>query len=1137
LQEIADKLQEKPLGAPLLLLVPEQATFQSERALVTFPGVGASLRAQAVSFSGLYRLLATERAFPKLPRLDEQGRAMLLTACVREKLADLRLLNNVAANVSFVDSLARTLVEFEQYKILPEQLCRAAEQVEDELLAAKLADLALIYQDYLQVIEGGFRDQGVMMNELAEAAADSELLQGAEIWLDGFLDFNPSQLAVLRAILPKAAAVNICLCLPDRGAARIFTGQRTLRHMFMQLARELGADVEIVKLTANFRMQDNPELSAVESAFSAGRFGSAGIPELAAKAPRNIHIVAAADVRSEAVLAARIISRLCREDGYKFREIAVITRNLADYQLALENAFRDFEIPYFMDMGQDVSKHPLVKLVSTALAVLAENWATPSVLAYLKSGLTPISAEEADVLENYALRVGLKYSMWRKAGNFRRGSAEELPLINEIAARALKPLLHLQEKLKKSENVAAYAEGVLEFLQELGVEQHLNDWANRAISGKELRLADAHRQILPKVEQLLHQLADFLGDMPADARRFAELWQEGAARLQLSSIPPSDNEVKIAEINRSRLPEIRASIVLGMNEGSLPAVASEDGLLGSSEREKLAGLGLELGIGGRQKQFLEDYLVYIALTRSSEQLFLSYAETATDGSAKASSPVLADLRQVFPLLQVVREEELPLSDFLGGDRLLLSGLAAHLAGLKDGEQAATKTQNADEFWRETCRELQREGRMSAELAVLQQGLGYTVDRAPLDKHRLNSLYDNLGQTSVSRLERFNSCPCQYYAAYGLDLQPRAEFKLQTADIGSLYHYILAEVMQKLVQANCDWAAVTVDELEPLILQAVKEFSEAGEVISLADILADSGKNSYVEQKIISVVSQTLLDMAANLASGSFRPLALELSFGMGGRSKLEPISIELDDGRKIRLRGQIDRVDSAQGTGAEFVRIIDYKMRNKTLKAADIFYGLNWQLPFYLDALLQNGKKHGRNFKPAGMFYVPVQEIIKNVKSLEEEGAALRLQGLAILDMEALVLAERDFEPGSHAKTMQVHLKKDCTYGRGTQGLTMSEYAFMQDSLRKMAKERLDEILGGEIRQRPIIRGGKPICEYCDYYAMCAVDLAVDMDGCVVEDLSKDEVLRRLADKYDDKLTNKLIGKAAEKSEINGEVE
>ncbi|MCX4266888.1 MAG: hypothetical protein OSJ64_08860, partial [Firmicutes bacterium] len=84
---------------------------------------------------------------------------------------------------------------------------------------------------------------------------------------------------------------------------------------------------------------------------------------------------------------------------------------------------------------------------------------------------------------------------------------------------------------------------------------------------------------------------------------FAELWQEGTARLQLSSIPPSANEVNVAEVSRSRLPEIRAAIVLGLNEGELPAVLAEDGLLGSLDRAQLAGLPepLELAAGPRER--------------------------------------------------------------------------------------------------------------------------------------------------------------------------------------------------------------------------------------------------------------------------------------------------------------------------------------------------------------------------------------------------------------------------------------------------------------------------------------------------------------------------------------------------------
>ena len=1111
LAEIAQKLREQPLGAPLLLLVPEQATFESERALVNYPGVGASLRAQAVGFSGLYRWLAAERSSPKLPWLDEQGRAMLLAACVQQNLDKLQLLKPAARNVGFVDLLARTLVEFEQYNILPEDLQQAAENLsgaDEDLLTGKLADLALLYREYLWLIEGGFRDRGVMMRELAEAAAEAEILHGAELWVDGFMDMNPSQMAVMRQIMPKAKAVNLCLCLPDAGAERIFGGQRRLRHQFVQLAKELGAEIEIVRLKANHRPK-NEELAAVEVCFAAGRFA-----EKTSAKPQYIHLASAGDVREEAELAARTIVQLCREKNYKFRDIAVITRNLSDYRLALENVFRDFGVPYFLDMGRDVSQHPLVKLPTEVLAVLTDwqngNSGTASVLAYLKCGLAPIAAEEADVLENYVLRVGIKGGMWRQAGSWRRGRAAELGNMNRLGQQALRPLLDLANELQGAGRMRDFAEGLLQFLTALQVDKQMAEWAVRAVQQGDLTAAEAHRQIWPKVELLLRQMADFLGDMPADAYRFAEIWREGVARLSLSSIPPAANQVNVVEVSRSRLPEVRATLVLGLAEGSMPAVAEESGLLGSADRERLAGLGVELAAGGRERQFLEDYLLYVAMTRSSEELYLSFPRAAADGAAKNPSPVVADLQRIFPALQAEKGEKLAVPYLLGGDRALLAALAGHLTALRDGELMPTAE---DDFWRLTCRELNEQKRLQAGLAVLQSGLQYQVDKTPLDKRRLLGLYPNRGYTSVSRLERFNNCPCQYYAGYGLGLEPREEFKLQMMDVGNLYHYILAEVMSKLVAADCDWAALDEEKIKPLISEALQVFVTAG----LADILADSGRNRYAAQKVTQVVTRILLDMAGNLAAGSFRPLGLELSFGdeQGGKS-LRPLAIMLSNGHKVKLRGQIDRVDVARGAGGDYLRIIDYKMQDKTLHLADIYYGLNWQLPLYLQALLQNAEDTGRKALPAGMFYVPVQEIIKSVKSGEDEGAAVKLQGLAILDMEALVLAERDLEAGQHAKTMQVHIKKDNTFGSMTLGLTPTEFDFMQNCLLAEAGEKLDSIMRGEIAQQPVAPNGRPICEYCDYYALCAVDLAVEPQICPLEKLSKDEVLRRLALKYGD---------------------
>ena len=50
LEEIRSELRIKPWGAPMILLVPEQATYHMEVTLANTPDLGGSLRAQVLSF-------------------------------------------------------------------------------------------------------------------------------------------------------------------------------------------------------------------------------------------------------------------------------------------------------------------------------------------------------------------------------------------------------------------------------------------------------------------------------------------------------------------------------------------------------------------------------------------------------------------------------------------------------------------------------------------------------------------------------------------------------------------------------------------------------------------------------------------------------------------------------------------------------------------------------------------------------------------------------------------------------------------------------------------------------------------------------------------------------------------------------
>src|SRR5262245_12441889 len=91
LQEIRQELAAASDGPPLLLLVPEQATYQMDRALLSgLPG-GASTRARVVSFRRLTFQLISEMGGLDRRLIQDLGRQMLVHALLRRRSRDLKL--------------------------------------------------------------------------------------------------------------------------------------------------------------------------------------------------------------------------------------------------------------------------------------------------------------------------------------------------------------------------------------------------------------------------------------------------------------------------------------------------------------------------------------------------------------------------------------------------------------------------------------------------------------------------------------------------------------------------------------------------------------------------------------------------------------------------------------------------------------------------------------------------------------------------------------------------------------------------------------------------------------------------------------------------------------------------------------
>jgi ATP-dependent helicase/nuclease subunit B len=128
--------------------------------------------------------------------------------------------------------------------------------------------------------------------------------------------------------------------------------------------------------------------------------------------PQNIKLFKALNKYSEIENVASDIVRICRDKGFRFKDIAVVTGDLDGYQSIIKAVFNEYNIPCFIDKKRDIDDNPIIVLIISAVEIISKNWSYESVFRYLKTGLLDIENEDIDVLENYVLENGIKGNKW-----------------------------------------------------------------------------------------------------------------------------------------------------------------------------------------------------------------------------------------------------------------------------------------------------------------------------------------------------------------------------------------------------------------------------------------------------------------------------------------------------------------------------------------------------------------------------------------------------------------------------------------------------------------------------------------------------------------------------------------------------
>jgi len=1110
LEEARAELRRDPAGPPLLYLAPKQATFQIERQLLDDPGLPGFTRLQITSPDRLAADTLVESG-SELRLLSEEGRVMVLRALLSQHHAALKVFRSTARLTGFARRLSVTIRDCRRYQLSPAKLRQGADEA-DPGLAGKLGDCALLlehYEDWL--LDHGLQDPDVLMDAATEVVrawptprSDAGPTRIHRVWLDGFAEMTPQELAFLGALLPYSARSTLAFCLPNIPVSEQpgFNPWTLVAGAYASLVNRLqhqpGLQVSVEHFSADAahsRFAHSPMLAHLEKHWSrplpfrrqkaegGGRNGTVDgrSAEVCTPLPTSeIRIVACPHPEAEAIVAAREILDHVHAGG-RFRETAVLVRSLGPYHAVLQRVLRRYEIPFFLDRRESVAHHPLAELTRYILRTLAYHWQHEDWFGALKTGLFPAGAEEVDLLENEALAHGWEGARWLQPLEI-EDNPRLAQQLEAVRWRVLLPLSDLQRALANGPDSSSPTgevlnRGLLEFWQNLGVAEQLESWSKLAAVNS--RYPAVHAAVWEQMQAWVENLALAFSDQALSLREWLPVVESGLSGLTVGVIPPALDQVLVGAVDRSRNPNLKRVVVVGVHESGFPASPSRSGLLTEAEHRELESLGARLGTDSRLQLAHERYYGYIAFTRSSSSLVITWSERDSEDRSQLPSPFIAHLGRLFPELTLERFIDTgPLTDARHSCELWPAVLTSLRAGAVAGGSLAGLVCPAGGGMRQR---LER-------LAAYQAAPSLSEDTAA-------RLYGPVLRGSVSALEKFAACPFRFFVAQGLRAEERKIFVADAREQGSFQHEILARFHQQLTSEGRRWRDLTAAEARERIRRLAEETAQ-----DYHEGLFRSAPGAAFTARALAAALEDFVAVTVDwMSSYAFNPATVELGFGLGPDS-LPAWTLQLDHDRRLEFRGKIDRIDIVQPDpeACPLAVVLDYKSGQQLLDALLVENGIQLQLLAYLAVvrtLPAIATSLGyRELGPAGVFYVTLRG---NLPRESHRRAALadsearrraayqhrgryRIETLPWLDAGA---------PDQPSGQFHYRFNKDGRPDARSKDLLSTEALNgLLDSVEHHLRSMGERILSGDIRIDPYQHGQAKACDRCDYRSVCRID-------------------------------------------------
>ena len=1120
-----------------LIIVPDQFTMQTQKDVVRMHPSHAIMNIDVLSFGRLSHRVLEETSKSSFSVLDDVGKSLVLRR-VADILGDrLPIIGGNMHKLGYIDEVKSIISEFMQYGIGDDSLKLLEEKSSSKAaLNSKIKDLRLLYSEFLRYIQGKFITTEETLDILCKAIPQSSLLKDCVIVFDGFTGFTPIQYRVIKELL--RVSQEVCVSLTISPNENPYAGSFEEQELFMltkktvrdlekieyELCKETGAiangslDFEawrnirntemsgkteggdiFIKDETVMRLKDNPPLAFLEQ--NLFRYSSHKYDEKQA----SIQIFETQTAEEEVRRTMIKIRELVREEGYAYRDIAVVCGNLGAYANLVKRAARKFDIPVYIDQNTGLLLNPFIEYITSAINIAVSGYRYEDVFHYMRSGMTGFSKEDTDILENYVRALGIKgQKQWedrfmrRMPTKFKRKKSEsddnELELIEKLdgmrarISSELKPLFEAKER-----TAAEMTDALIRMIEENECSKKLELYKDKFDKFGDREKAKEYDQVYQKVMDILKQISALIGDDKLDLKEYKDILKVGFGDIEVGTIPQDVDRIIVGDIERTRLREIKALFFMGVVDGYIPSNAGGGGILSDMDRQYLTelGTGIELAPNPRQQMYIQRLYLYMNLTKPTDRLVLSYSELGNDGKSVRPAYLIPKIMSLYEGMEVERPEDAPFEEQVSCVNDSLDDLAGMMREYSLGILGDKKKTELSTLYEIIGRKYEDKDF----LKKLTDAAFKHYEDKPLAKNIALALYGANLENSVSRLEKFASCCYAHFLRYGMGLSERKEYDFASTDLGNVFHEVLEKYTSEIISRKISWKDLPKEESDEILNRALTECVDAyGETILLSN-----ARNEFMVERIKRILIRTVDTLKYQISKGSFEPAYVEMDFREAGNIDAINIALTEDEKKKIvermKLHGRIDRIDLCEDSDHVYVKVIDFKSGGKKLSIASLYYGLQLQLVMYMNVATAASKKifGGKEAVPAAILYYHVDDpMVSGSGDLQPDVInseiikALRTTGLVNENRDIINMLDSSINGTSDVIPVGFNKSGDVTAASST--VTNEDYSAITRYVDKKIREFGRNILNGDIKINPYEMDGKGACKYCEYKGICGFD-------------------------------------------------